>query len=144
MSATESQLPIGEPRPTPETEPFWSAAAEQRLELPVCDECGLVIWYPRSFCPDCQTDDVTWTPMSGGGTVYSYTVTRGGVGGRWRHHLPFVVAYVQLDEGPIVLTNVVDTDPDTVHIGMPVTAVFDQSPADDEGVVNTVLRFRAD
>ena len=136
-----SPLPGGEPRRTSETEPFWAAAADERLELPVCDHCGLVIWYPRSFCPDCQTSTVTWTPMSGSGTVYSYTVTRGGVGRRWREHIPFVIAYVQLAEGPIMLTNIVGTDPETVHIGMAVTAVFEHAPADDDGRVNTVVRF---
>jgi len=136
-----SELPVGQPRPTPETERFFTAAAEGRLELPVCNACDLVIWYPRSFCPDCQTSEVTWTPMSGSGTVYSYTVTRGGVGGRWRAHLPFVVAYVQLDEGPIVLTNLVDTDPDAVHVDQRVSVVFDRSEPDEEGSVHAVMRF---
>ena len=132
-----SALPVGEPRVTEETEPFWSATAQGRIDLPVCDLCGLVIWYPRSFCPDCQSDEVSWATMAGTGTVYSYTVTRRGVGSRWRDHLPIVVAYVQLDEGPIMLTNIVDTDPESVEIDMPVVAVFDR------GEEHTIVRFRS-
>ena len=74
--------------------------------------------------------------MSGRGTVFSYTVVRGGVGSRWRDHIPYVVAYVELDEGPRLMTNVVDVDPETVEIGMAVEAVFD---ATDDGPA--VLRF---
>ena len=62
-------------------------------------------------------------------------------GGRWRAHLPFVVAYVQLDEGPIVLTNLVDTDPDAVHVDQRVSVVFERSEPDEEGVVHAVMRF---
>lgn len=133
-----SLLPTNEVRPTPETQRYWDATAEGRIELPRCQACDLVIWYPRSFCPDCQTSDVAWETMSGTGTVYSYSITRAGVGKKWREHLPFVVAYVQLDEGPIVLTNIVDTDPDSISIGDAVTAVFD-----DNGHGHAILRFTA-
>lgn len=133
-----SSLPTGEPNVTHETKPYWDATAEGRLDLPRCPACDLVIWYPRSICPDCQNTDLVWETMSGAGTVYSYTVTRAGVGRKWREHLPLVVAYVQLAEGPIVLTNIVDVDPDTVTIGMAVTAVFD-----DTGHDNAILRFTA-
>ena len=74
--------------------------------------------------------------MSGNGTVYSYSVTRAGVGRAWKEHLPFVVAYVQLDEGPIMMTNVVGCDPEIVEIGMAVTAVFD-----DTGEGTSIVRF---
>jgi uncharacterized OB-fold protein len=63
--------------------------------------------------------------LSGRGTVYSYSVTRAGGSRAWREHLPYVVAYVQLDEGPIIMTNIVDCDPETVRIDMAVSAVFD-------------------
>ena len=132
-----SDLPARPPLPNAETQPFWDATAEGRIELPRCGDCDLVIWYPRSICPDCQSTDLTWQSMSGAGTLYSYSVTRAGGGRAWREHLPFVVAYVRLDEGPTMLTNIVDCDPDDLEVDMAVTAVFD-----DTGEGNALVRFR--
>ena len=67
-------------------------------------------------------------PASGRGTVYSFSITRKGAG-VWAEHSPYVVAYVELDEGPRVLTNIVGCDVDDVHIGMAVAVVFDPTPA---------------
>lgn len=132
-----SELPAKAPTVNVETQRFWDATADGRIELPRCDDCGLVIWYPRAICPDCQSTALTWETMAGTGTVYSYTIARSGVGRRWREHLPFVVAYVRLDEGPTMLTNVVDCDPEAVTIGLPVAAVFD-----DTGDGSALVRFR--
>lgn len=74
--------------------------------------------------------------MSGTGTVYSYSVTRAGGSRSWREHLPYIVAYVQLAEGPIIMTNIVDCDPETVRIDMPVKAIFD---ATEDG--SALVRF---
>ena len=78
--------------------------------LPVCDACGHHIWYPRSWCPVCRHESVTWTELTGRGTVHARTVLRRAVG-PWRDAAPYVVAYVELEEGPRVLTNVVADDP---------------------------------
>lgn len=139
MTTTEerSGLPTPSPVVTEETAPFWEAAAEGRWVLPRCRRCGGWIWYPRRFCPDCASRDVEWVEASGRGTVYTFTRIRRGRG-PWAEHLPYVVAYVELDEGPRVLTNIVGCDPDDVHIGMPVQVVFE--PADDGGGV--LYRFR--
>ena len=142
-----SDLPAIAPPYNPEAAPFWAAAAEGRLVLPVCDACGHHIWYPRSFCPVCGADSVTWTELSGLGTVYARTVLHRGMG-PWRDATPFVVAYVELAEGPRLLTNVVADDPDAVCIGDPVEAVFVPvtagSPAGDgdEAAVRAIVRFR--
>ena len=137
-TADPGPLPTDEPWVTTETQRYWDATAEGRIELPCCTACDLVIWYPRAICPDCHTSELVWRTMSGSGTVYSFTITRAGVGPKWRPHLPLLVAYVQLAEGPIVLTNLVDVDPDDVAIGMAVTAVFH-----DTGHGNAILRFTA-
>ncbi len=132
-----SELPARPPTPNAETQRFWDATAEGRIELPRCDACGLVIWYPRAHCPDCQGSDLTWETMAGTGTVYSFSVLRSGAGRRWREHLPYVIAYVRLDEGPTMLTNIVGCDPGDVAIDMPVRAVFD-----DTGEGSSLIRFR--
>ena len=131
-----SELPAKAPYPTVENKPFWDATAQGRIDLAKCDNCGFIPWYPRLICPDCQSTDMTWTTMSGKGTVYSFSITRAGGGRAWKEHLPFVLAYVQLDEGPIMMTNIVDCDVESVEIGMPVTAVFD-----DTGEGSAVVRF---
>lgn len=125
--STEAHLPTVEPGRSRETAPFWDAMAEGRLVLPRCDSCGHVIWYPRQFCPTCHTTGVTWFEASGRGTVYSFTVARQAFG-EWKDHVPYVIAYVELDEGPRVLTNVVGCDPEQVAIGDRVELVVDRSP----------------
>jgi uncharacterized OB-fold protein len=117
-------LPARQPASSTEDGPFWQAAAEDRLVLPKCTSCGTFIWYPRGFCPKCHTSQVEWVEASGQGTVYSFTVGRRGIG-EWAARSPFVIAYVELDEGPRVLTNIVGVDPDQVRIGARVSAVFE-------------------
>jgi uncharacterized OB-fold protein len=135
-----SDLPAGRPPYNAEAEPYWTAAAEGRLVLPVCDDCGHTVWYPRAWCPVCGGEAVTWTELSGRGTVYACTVVRRGMG-PWADAVPYVSAYVELDEGPRVLTNVVTDDPTSVHIGLSVTATF-APVADDEGAPpQAILRF---
>ena len=121
-----------EPRPvpetTPESEPYWRAASEGRLLLRECAECGLVYHYPRSLCPDCLSDDVSWTEATGEGEVYAHS-TAPSVAGWPEDDLPLVVAYVELDEGPRVLTNV-DADPESVEVGTRVRARFVETEED--------------
>lgn len=128
-----------EPRPvpdvTPETEPFWEGAADGRLLLSECQDCGLVYHYPRALCPDCFSEDVEWIEADGEGEVYAYSVTRT-MSGWPEDDLPLVVAYVELDEGPRLLTNV-DADPDAVDVGTCVTVRFEET--EDEAVAVPVF-----
>ncbi len=130
-----SGLPVPPPNPNLETQPFWDAASEGRLVLPRCEDCDHVVWYPRQRCDVCGGASVSWFEASGRGTVYSCTVTRR-IPGSWRAAAPFVLAYVELAEGPRVLTNIVGCDPDAARIGQSVQAVFDPTP---EG--SALLRF---
>jgi hypothetical protein len=137
-----SDLPVLPPPYNPEAEPFWTAAAEGRLVLPVCDACGHHIWYPRAWCPVCGSESVTWTELSGSGTVYACTTLHKSMG-PWAGAAPYVVAYVELAEGPRLLTNVVTDDPASVTIDTAVTAVFvplPDLPAD--APAQAILRFR--
>lgn len=135
-SAPITDLPAFPPDPSLEDAPFWEAAAQGRLVLPRCRSCGTVIWYPRAFCPQCHTSSgVEWIAASGRGTVYSFTVSHRGMG-PYAQHAPYVVAYVELEEGPRVLTNIVGADLEALRIGDPVEVVF--QPAGDA----KVPRFR--
>ena len=109
------------------TQPYWDAAADGRMVLPHCTACGTVIWYPRGWCPDCLSRAVEWVETSGRGTIYSHTTVRRGAPSAFE--VPYVLAYVELDEGPRVLTNIVTDDPDALRVGQPVElAVADGLP----------------
>jgi uncharacterized protein len=130
-----AQLPSPAPERTPETNEFWNATVAGRLLLSRCDECGAVIWYPRSLCPICGSVSISWIEASGRGTVYSFTVVHRGPGA-YRDVVPFVVAYVELAEGPRILTNIVGCEPEMVHIGQHVRVVFS-----DTGDGSALYRF---
>jgi len=132
---TASPLPAPAPDRTPETAQFWDATVDGHLQLPHCDACGAVIWYPRSMCPACGGTSISWADASGLGTVYSFSVVHRGAG-RYRDAVPYVVAYVELDEGPRVLTNLVGCPPDEVHIGQRVQLVWS-----DTGEGSSLYRF---
>ena len=130
-----SALPTRAPQRTAETEPFWAACADGRFVLPRCDRCAGYIWYPRLYCPACAATDVSWHEVSGRGSVYSFTVIRKGAG-PFASVSPYVLAYVELAEGPRLLTNIVDCDVEAVTVGMAVRVVFD--PAGDS---DALFRF---
>lgn len=118
----ERTLPAPAPAINVETKPFWDATTQERLLLPRCDDCDVVIWYPRAFCPECSSFAISWFEATGRGTIYSYTVNRRGQGDY--RDLVYVLAYVELAEGPRVLTNIVDCDPERLAVGQPVQVVF--------------------
>jgi len=121
------------PRPAPvadaETEPYWTAAKEGRLVVQRCTTCGNHQLYPRWRCLRCR-GEVQWVDASGGGTVYSFTVIRQNFARPFRELLPYVVALVDLDEGPRLMTNLVGCDPEDVRIGMPVRVTFEEVSED--------------
>jgi len=119
-------LPVPAPEVTPETKPFWDGVAEGRLLFPRCEDCGKAVWYPRAFCPSCGGRNVAWTEASGRGFIYSFTVIRKG-SGLYQDAAPYVVAYVELIEGPRVYTNIVDCDLATITIGQAVRVVFERT-----------------
>ena len=101
----------------PQVMPFWQAAEQGRFILPNCCQCRRVHWYPRPFCPFCMNRGLEWKLASGNGRVYSYTIAR-------KAETPYVLAYVQIDEGPFMMTNIVTDDLETVHVGQPVRVDF--------------------
>lgn len=131
-----SQLPTPTPAVTSATENFWAATAEGRFVLQRCGTCDLVIWFPRRHCPSCWTENLSTFDAVGTGVIYSYTVIRKGAGD-YAGAAPFVVAYVELAEGPRIMTNIIDCDVEKLSVGMPVQMVFH-----DTGHGNSLYRFR--
>ncbi len=123
------------PKPTPASRPFWDAARRHELTLQRCGGCKKFIYYPRDRCPHCLSKDLSWERVSGRGTIYSYTVVRR-ASSRAFADAPYVLAIVELDEGPRMTTNIV-APPEQLKIGMPVTAFFD-----DVTPEHTLVKFK--
>lgn len=98
---TEPSAGYGDPL----TGPFWAGAEAGELRLPRCSGCGLFAWYPRPFCLSCGADDFAWVAVSGSGTIHSQVVVRVAVTPELEP--PYVVALVDLDEGPRFLAGIV-------------------------------------
>ena len=122
---------VAKPGPTPrgEERTWFEAAAERRLLIQRCSACGAAVFFPRSVCPVCHDDALGWADAAGTGTVYSYTVLhRAGKPG-WEGDVPYVVALIELDEGPRLMGNLLEADLAQVRIGMPVRVTFEQRGA---------------
>ena len=112
------------PRPTDQSASFWTATTDHRFELQRCRSCAEAIFYPRVNCPACGSTDLGSEDASGQGTIYTYTVARRPTHRAFADSGPYVIAIVELAEGPHVTTNIVECDPDEVAVGMPVEVVF--------------------
>lgn len=117
--------PANVPQPTELTRPFWSAAREHRLSIQRCKECQRHVFYPRPLCPHCGADALEWVDASGRGAIYSYTVARRPTSRAFAERVPYVIAIVELDEGPHMTTNIVECDPESLRVGDRVEAIFE-------------------
>ena len=115
-------LPV--PRIDAESRGFWEACNRGELYLQRCRSCRTLRYYPRAVCPQCLASEIEWVRSGGRGSVYSFTVTYQNNAPGFRERLPYVLAYVELDEGPRMLTNIVECPPENVHIGMAVRVTF--------------------
>ncbi len=118
MATPYQERKLVAPSPNVENQEFADATAQGKLLVGKCDGCGEFHFYPRRICPFCHGDKVKWVESKGTGTVYTYSVTRKAGPIVW------TIAYVTLDEGPSMLTNIVDCDQDMVRIGQRVKLVF--------------------
>ena len=112
------------PRSTPVSEPYWEGCRRGELRLQRCKDCSKLQFYPRLFCISCQGAELAWEAVSGRGTLASYTVVRRGVSKAYP--APYVVVLVDLEEGPRLMSQLVDCDPEAVVIGAPVQVQFVQ------------------
>lgn len=129
-------LPTPPPLVTTANKDFWDATAQGRFQLQRCADCNIVLWFPRRQCSSCWNENLTTFDASGKGVVYSFTIVRKG-SMAYAESAPFVIAYVELEEGPRVMTNIVGCDPASVTVGMPVDMVFH-----DTGAGNALYRFQ--
>lgn len=120
------------PRPSALTEPFWDAAREQRLVVQRCQACQYYNHPPRPVCDNCSSDQLEFEPVSGRGTVYSYSLMHQKTIAGFGDEVPYLVVVVELEEQPglFMLTNLPGARVEDVQIGQPVEVTF-QPFADD-------------
>ena len=118
---TEYARPL--PQPTPETQNYWDGAKAGELRLQRCGDCSHVYFPARPFCPACSSRVVNWFTASGKGTLFSYVINHRAPKG---FEAPYIIAVVQLDEGPRMMTNLVDCPqtPDALELDMPLEVTF--------------------
>ncbi len=119
------------PEPTPETKEFWEGAKRGELRIQRCRACKQAYFYPRPFCPNCSSRDVEWFTASGRGKLHTYVISHRPAYG-FQDWTPYVIAIVQLDEGPRMMTNIigVDATPESLPIDLPVEVTWD--PQNDD------------
>ena len=129
MSMSEqAETEVIPPKPKPYirkvNEEFWRAASENRLEIQRCSNCGRWQYPPVERCPQCGSAKLSWLPASGKGVVHTFTIFHMLYDKSFKNDLPYNVAVVALEEGPQMLTNLIDIDNDAIEIGLPVEVTF--------------------
>lgn len=117
------------PHPTALSQPFWDGTKQREIWLQRCGACEAYRFPPLVLCRNCLSEDHQWVPTSGTGTIYSYVIQHRPATPAFIDDLPYVVAIVELDEGPLMLTNIVGCPFEDLDVGMPVMATYvDASP----------------
>jgi uncharacterized OB-fold protein len=123
------------PNVSREMKPFFDAARNHQLVMQKCDQCGKLRFPAAPLCLACDSDKASWTPVSGRGQVFSFTVMHRAYHPAFK--APYTLAMIELNEGVKMTSNLLDIEPDKVKCGMPVEVVFDR--LNDEV---TLPRFR--
>lgn len=117
------------PTRSPEAKPFWEGCREGVLRLPRCNACSRFHFYPRRFCPFCDSTDIAWLEASGKGTIYTYAIVRQPIEAAYAALVPYCIAVVELAEGVRMLTRIAG-DLDAIACGKTVKVGFETlSPA---------------
>ncbi|WP_404301170.1 Zn-ribbon domain-containing OB-fold protein [Alicycliphilus denitrificans] len=113
------------PQPTDLTRPYWQAAAQGELHMQHCGACGQWQFYPRPFCIHCEAETLQWRAVSGLGRIYTYTINHRAPNAFMKLRLPYVVAIVELDEGPRLMANIQGEGALDAAIGRRVKVLFE-------------------
>ena len=128
---------IPTPVPNTDNDGFWEGCRHHELRLQRCRGCGTIRHHPRPMCPNCTSLEYEWMRASGRGTVYTFTIVHGPTLPVFQAGAPYNVAVIQLDEGPYLVSNVIDCPVDQLCIGLRVVVSFE-----DVSEVLTLPRFR--
>jgi len=126
MSTYAKPIPI----PSATTEFFWDGCKQHQLLLQQCTSCSAFRFPPSPICPECLSTGSKIEEVSGQGTVHTFGVYHRLYHPGFKEEIPYVVGIIELDEGPRLLSNVIDSDPKDVYCGMPVHDVFEEITED--------------
>jgi uncharacterized OB-fold protein len=123
---TETVRPKPLPVITEENRPFWEGCRQGKLLLQYCEQCQTYQFYPRLYCMHCGAGETRWVEASGRGSVYSFTIIRQNKAPEFVRETPYNVALVQLEEGPRMMSSLVDCALEDLRVDLPVAVVFDE------------------
>ncbi len=126
------------PKPTPETRPYWDALRKHELHLQRCGACNEAYFYPRNFCPNCLSSDVAWFQASGRGRLHTFTIVHV-TGPNPVLPVPYVLAMIELEEGPCLMSNLVGVEPDPSSLWCEMLVQIEYADVTEEC---TLARFR--
>lgn len=115
------------PQPDPITTPYWESLKNHAMRIQRCNDTGKFFFYPRGLSPFTLSSNISWEPVSGRGYLHAFTIVHAMRAPGFAEEVPYVVAIVELEEGPKLMTNLVDVEPDPakISIGSPVEVVYD-------------------
>jgi uncharacterized OB-fold protein len=122
MNKVEYDRPL--PEITASSKPFWDGTKKHKLMVYQCQNCG-ARYFPATDCMICDNPKMEWSEVSGHGKVYSFIIYYTNYHTKWKKHVPYNVAWIKLDEGPIIMSNIVNCQNKDIYIDMPVEVVFD-------------------
>ncbi len=108
--------------------PFWDGVKEKRLLLQRCKQCGAWLNPPRPMCPKCQSTEAEWVESSGKGKIYSWVTYNEAPDPAFK--TPYAAVLIEMDEGPRMVSNLVDVKPEDIRIGMSVELTFEDVAED--------------
>ena len=106
---------------------FWEGCRQGELRLQHCDSCGRFRYAPKRLCPYCLAEGFEWRAVSGRGEVYTFTVEHHAYSPAWKGETPYVIAVIELEEGPRMMSRIVGCEPDAVRIGLAVQVTFEKA-----------------
>jgi hypothetical protein len=112
------------PAPNEQDAPFWDWCRRGELRVQRCTACGAYRHHPRPRCPECRAATYEWARVSGRGTVHSWTICHPPVLPAFESRAPYNAVVIRLDEGPFMVSNLVDCDEGAIEVGMPVEVTF--------------------
>jgi uncharacterized protein len=106
--------------------PFWESLKAKAVQVQRCDNCGAYLYIPKDICNHCHSEQLTWTPISGHGEVYTYTVVRRAPTPAYAEDAPYTLVHVTMDEGFRMIAKLNGVAPEDVRIGMPVHITYQE------------------
>ncbi len=113
------------PTPTSDSRPYWEAAKRHELMMQKCQDCRSVYFPPAVSCAYCSSMNVEWVKLSGKGKVYTWNVFHRAFHPSFANDLPYACVVVELEEGPRIISSLVDCKPEEIQFDMPVAVVFE-------------------